>query len=277
MPGANPFQPQISKFLYWGFSKYVQRLVRKKFSAIRVVQNDGLNRLREVGSSRSVLVYINHIGWWDPMTAVFMTKQLWPDRSFYAPIDADALEKYRVLSRLGFFPIQRDAVSGARAFLQTMDDLLKNPSAAIWMTPEGRFADARQPAEFQKGLGQAVARFQKQSATINRDGPVVVCAAVEYPFWDESTPELLIEFGRPEILESDQPERSGEEWTMHFQQQLRDVQKSLAQKSIVRDASAFHTLSCGSAGEGGLYDWARRTKAALTGRSFEQRHSDDAD
>ena len=49
-----------------------------------------------------LIIYANHPSWWDPMIAQFLNRKLCPDRQFYAPIDAKALEHYRVLGKLGF-------------------------------------------------------------------------------------------------------------------------------------------------------------------------------
>ena len=48
-------------------------------------------------------IYSNHPGWWDPIVGMLLCQDYFKDRIFYAPIDADALQKYRVFQKLGYF------------------------------------------------------------------------------------------------------------------------------------------------------------------------------
>ncbi|RLT21459.1 MAG: hypothetical protein DWI29_01935, partial [Planctomycetota bacterium] len=86
-----------SKILNWGFRRYVRRFVRKNFNAVRVAGHEHLTGL----PARPIVCFINHPGWWDPMTGVLMTDLLFPGRIFAAPMDVEALRSYPILERLG--------------------------------------------------------------------------------------------------------------------------------------------------------------------------------
>lgn len=246
-----------SRILNWGFRRYVRRFVRKNFNAVRVA---GLEQVEKLPAA-PVVCFINHPGWWDPMTGVLMTDLLFPGRQFAAPMDADALKNYPILERLGFFAVERDTASGAKDFLRTSRELLKNPQAILWLTPAGKFHDIRQPASFMNGLSHLVdTAFHG----------IALPMAIEYTFWNERSPELLVGFGHPVdcgALPADRDAR-----TRVFETALATTQSSLAELAIARDPSAFTTLAMGRAGIGGLYDLWRRTMAALRGQKFQDRH-----
>lgn len=246
-----------SKILNWGFRRYVRRFVRKNFNAVRV---SGLEHLAELPTA-PIVCFINHPGWWDPMTGVLMTDLLFADRHFAAPMDAKALKSYPILERLGFFAVERDTASGAKDFLRTSRELLKNPQTILWLTPAGRFHDIREPAPFMNGL----------SHLVDSEFPgIALPMAIEYTFWNERFPELLVRFGDPvscAALPADRDVR-----TCVLQTALATTQSSLAELAIARNPANFATLTMGRAGIGGLYDLWRRMIASLRGQQFQDRH-----
>jgi len=249
----------LSRILNWGFRGYVRRFVRKHFNAVRV---SGQEQLREL-PDLPVVCFINHPGWWDPMVGVLMTDLLFPGRRFAAPMDADALRKYPILERLGFFPVARDSAGGAKEFLRVSRQLMRDPLTILWLTPAGTFYDVRQPVHFKNGLSHIV-----DSAFPG----TVLPMAIEYTFWNERTPELLVRFGHPvdcSALPSDREAR-----TRVLENALASTQKALADRAIARDPAGFTILAMGRAGVGGLYDLGRRLLAGLRGQRFHGRHDE---
>lgn len=252
-----PNESQFSRVLNWGFRRYVRRFVRKNFNAVRIA---GRHHVDNVPAG-PVICFLNHPGWWDPMTGVLMTDLLFADRKFNAPVDADALVQYPILNRLGFFPLDRDSKSSLKTFLREAKIRLAYDASTLWITPAGRFSDVRESASFQQGLGHLLHGGFSGTA---------IPMAVEYTFWNERYPEMLIEFGEP-ILENVLPNEKSEV-TEFLEKRLFETQHSLAEKAIARNPAAFETLSVGNAGIGGVYGWFQRTTAIFTGRKHRQRH-----
>lgn len=246
-----------SKILNWGFRRYVRRFVRKNFNAVRI---GGLEHLTQL-ADKPIVCFANHPGWWDPMTAVLMTDLIFHGRQFAAPMDNLALQRYPILERLGFFGVQRDTASGAREFLKTSRQLFENPQTILWLTPAGKFHDVRISVSFMKGISHLIdSQF---------DGTALPMA-VEYTFWNERCPELLVQFGPPITAALLPAER--EVRTNALERALATAQAVLAERSIARDPSAFTRLAIGRAGVGGLYDLWRRIAANLRGQKFQDRH-----
>jgi 1-acyl-sn-glycerol-3-phosphate acyltransferase len=231
--------------------------VRKNFNAVRVTGQEQLAKL----PAAPIVCFINHPGWWDPMTGVLMTDLLFPRCQFAAPMDAEALRSYPILERLGFFAVERETASGAKGFLRTSRELLKNPLTILWLTPAGKFHDIRKPAPFMNGLSHLVDSDFHGTA---------LPMAIEYTFWNERSPELLVRLGDPIDCASLPADRDAR--TLVFETALATTQTSLAELAIARDPASFTTLAMGRAGIGGLYDLWRRMIAGLRGQQFQDRH-----
>lgn len=258
-PRGSTALPQSLWPLVSGFQWYIRGYLRRHFNAVRVARDTW----SDVPLDHAFVAYANHPGWWDPLIAFTLNRHFLHGRTLYAPMDAAKLRKYAVLRRLGVFGVDLKTLQGARQFLSTSQALLRCPKSALWLTPGGSFADVRVKTEFQPGLAHLAASVPNVW---------LVPVALEYTFWDERTPEALVEFGQPLRSVTGQPDKAA--FQTELEARLADAQASLAQKSIVRDPDAFDVLLRGSAGVGGIYDLARRAKSLLTGRRLNTRHNE---
>lgn len=250
-----------SRVLNRGFRRYVRRFVKSSFNAVRVA---GAEHARGL-TTGSVVIYVNHPGWWDPMAAVLFTDLLLHGRKFAAPMDAAALTRYPILERLGFFGVERESAAGAREFLRQSRRVLEHGQTALWITPAGRFHDVREVVPFQSGLSHLVDRSFVGS---------VLPMALEYVFWNERRPELLARFG-PAIDCRGLPEERAER-TAFLEQRLAEQQTELTRQALERSGAAFERLLAGASGIGGVYDAWRRLTCWLRGGNFDARHETSA-
>ena len=191
---------------------------------------------------------------------VMLSMLRFPDRDSYGPMEASALEQYRFMRRIGIFGIETDKASGAAAFLKISGGLLEDPRTMLWITAEGTFTDARtRPIRLRPGLAHLARRVS---------GAVIVPLALEYPFWDERTPEALCRFGTP--MESGGG--TVEDWNGRLEAALTDAMDLLAADASSREASRFEPLVSGDVGIGGVYDLWRRAKALVRGERFQPQH-----
>jgi len=98
-----------------------------------------------------------------------------------------------------------------------------------------------------------------------------VPAAVEYTFWEERQPELLMWFGDPLSIDA-MLGKSKQEWSAALSQRLRQAQQALASASIARDESQFEILLGGSSGSFFIYDWWRKSISCLRGKKVSVAH-----
>lgn len=255
-------QPAAGWFLS-GFQQFLWRYLRRHFHTIAILHESraALSSL----SGRPLIVYANHPSWWDPLIAHFLNEALMSPRHFFAPIDAEALQKYKVFEKLGFFGVQMASQSGAANFLRQCSSILRRDDSALWITPEGRFADVRDDsAPLMPGLAHLCWK--------NRNA-VAVPLALEYTFWDERLPVCLVNLGQP-IDTAQRTDWSKATWSDALRQHLRDAQSELANASIARSSAPFDQLLKGRRGTGWFYDTCRKLKSKLSGTDFDASHGE---
>jgi 1-acyl-sn-glycerol-3-phosphate acyltransferase len=254
--------PRISPWLLRWFRWYSRRYLSRHFHAVRLARAGR----PEDPAETPLVVFLNHAAWWDPLVGLCLAEAVFPNRAAYAPIEAKALGRYRFMERVGLFGIDPGTRQGAVRFLRVAQAVLAMPNAALWITPEGRFADPRQrPVRLEPGLAHLARRMQRG---------VLLPLALEYPFWEERFPEALARFGDPVRAE----EHRGlhlDGWNVLLAAHLEAAQDALAGESIGREANQFDVVIRGSAGVGGVYDLWRRMKARLRGQRFRPEHGED--
>lgn len=252
--------PPPSRSFLWCFHRFLDRYLPRNFHTLALLGGCP----GDAAPDEPLIVALNHPSWWDPMLGLFVARHCFAERTFYAPIDAEALANYGMFRKLGFYGVRLDSLSGARQFLTDSRSLLARPGGSIWITPQGRFVDPRERTTLQPGLGHLCATLER--------GTVLPLAA-EYPFWEERLPEALACFGEP-IRIAEHSTLDKHEWTDLLSERLTAAQDRLAAASIAREADAFTPLLRGRADVGGFYDWGRRLKSWATLRRFEAAHSD---
>jgi len=269
--------PQRVPWLVRGFLWYVRRLVRRSTHAVRVL--DG-HAPPAIETDTPVIVCMNHPSWWDPMVASVLADTHLRRRRHYAPIDAAMLEQYGVFKRLGFYGVERGTRRGAAAFLRQTETILDSHTpggpVAVWVTAQGDFTDVRaRPVKLAAGLAHVVARAAKAGRPA-----VVLPLAVEYAWWEQRTPEVLVAYGeRLSVAAGSGPGLTSgalaggvAALNEELERRLTAAMDALAAAAIGRDPTRFAVVLGGKAGVGGAYDGARRLKAWVTGRRFDPRH-----
>lgn len=249
--------PRISPRRLAAFGWYARRLVARRFTAVRVMKDAMPSPI-----TRPTVFYANHASWWDPLVMLLVARWAYPNVAFYAPIDAAALTRYPSLAQLGFFGVEPDSPDGARRLLAVGRSILRQPNCALALTPQGRFTDVRErPVSLKGGL----ARLLKHAPAARAQA-----VAIEYPFWDEARPEVLVRFGREAVQGGG---RASDATTRDLAAQLERELDCLAACACRRERSDFITLLDGRGGIGFAQDLPSRLRAWLRGSRFEPEHA----
>lgn len=219
--------PRISSWLISLFAVYNHHYLGRHFHSLRILK-DGLPK-----HDRPTVIFLNHASWWDPLVCMFLARTFFPGRCSFAPIDAQMLGRYRLFKRLGFFGIKPGSAGGALAFIRSVHCILSSPTNMLWLTPQGRFADARErPPRLRSGLGAIASRLT--AATF-------LPLAIECTFWTEPKCEILVSFGEPIVTRS-VAARAPNEWTTVLARALEKAQDDLARAAERREAHDWIVL-----------------------------------
>jgi 1-acyl-sn-glycerol-3-phosphate acyltransferase len=240
------------------FSFYLQWYLRRHFHSVRVA-----NAGRIPPHAHPLILFANHASWWDPLTAMLLGQAILPEREHYAPMDETALTHYGVLRPMGFFPVDNASARGAAQLLRAGYQVLSRPNSVLWITPESQFQDVRtRPIVFRPGLGALMSRSGRLTC---------VPVAIEYVYWEERLPEVLINVGEPLEI-ADGGMEDARTWTNLLSYAMAATLDELAMLVMERDPANFETILTGSGGIGGVYGLWKRLTCALTGRSYHNEH-----
>lgn len=235
-----------SPALLAAFRCYLRCFAWMRFSAVRVSRGG----LPAPFSGRPLVIYSNHPSWWDPAIFMIAGPKFFPGRLEFGPMAAAELRKWGFFRRLGVFGLEPGR-RGAAQFLRVARQGLADPRAALWITAEGAFTDARKrPLHLQPG----VAHLARDVRDV-----VLLPLALDYVFWNESRPEVLLRFGEPI---AGAPGIPVAEWRGRLTGALTEAMDGLAQDSAARDPLRFMTLIPGATQTGLLFQKTRRAAAA---------------
>lgn len=254
--------PPVSPRLLKLFTSYTRRYVAWHFHTVRLSRRGKPGLLSE----GPLVIFLNHPSWWDPLICLLLALHYFPERRHYAPIEAKALARYCFFERIGFFGVE-SGTRGGVTFLRTGWEILQQSQAVLWITPEGRFTDPRvRPVHLQPGIGHLAQHLT---------GVAFLPLALEYLFWEERFPEVLIRFGEVVMVNTGRGIRSAAEWTHLLTKSLEATQDALAIEAQRRDKNDFDILLRGRAGAGGIYDLWRSLRAWSSGEQFRRGHGEE--
>lgn len=252
-------EPRISRPLLRLFAAYSRWYLRRHFHSLRVSL-----AVPPPATDTPTVIYSNHAAWWDPLAGLMLSREFFPGRNIFAPMDAAALERYGFFKKLGAFGVEQGTRRGAIQFLRAAGTILQKPENILWLTPQSRFADVRErPAQFKSGIGHLPGCADRIS---------FVPMAMEYTFWEERLPEILVRFGEPREIRADEDQFDAAIWTDFFASQLTETQNALASEARARKPERFACLLRGGVGIGGVYDGWRALKAKWRGHEFKPEH-----
>lgn len=238
--------------------RYVARALRRQFDRVRL-WGDAAHL--SIPHGRPLVFAMSHASWWDVLVGYHLARAVVGVES-YGPMDEAQLRRYRILTRIGVYSVDRFSTAGLRAFLRYTAELLSGPRA-VWITPQGEIGSAwRRPVRFQHGIGHLVARVP---------GATVIPVAIVYEFLEEPRPEVLVKFGPArEFAPGDDPHAIARTLERDLERELDALQAAL----VDRDLARFSVLLEGRTSVSAVYDRVRRLRAWLGGAPDPRRHGD---
>lgn len=241
------------------FDLYVRRYLGRRFDRVRL---SGTPTQADLPPGVPVLCVMSHASWWDVLIGYYLARQV-VRRESYAPMDEPQLRRYRILTRLGVYSVDRSSAAGLRTFLRYTTELLAG-ERAIWITPQGEIvSNWKRPIRFQAGVGHLV-RAAGQIAAIS--------VAVHYEFLEEARPEIFIRFGVARRFASGR--ESPAEITQRLERDLEESLDRVLSDVTERTLDGYTVLLEGATSTSLVYDTVRSLRAWVTGRPDPARHGD---
>ena len=214
--------------------------------------------------SGPLAIIANHPSWWDGEVFIWLSAAILGRRCF-SPMDAAMLARYPFFGRIGAFGVETGTLAGAATFLAVSERVLAEPDGILLVNAEARFNDVRtRPLAVLPGIAHLAKRL-----------PAItfVPLAIEYVFWDERRPNLLLRFGRP-VAARDYAEGGTADVIAGLNEALATTMDELSAAAATRDPRRFQTVLAGRVGINPFYDLWRRARAAARGQRFSPAHSD---
>jgi hypothetical protein len=216
---------------------YLRWYLRRHFHALRVA-----NAGRIPPQAQPLILFANHASWWDPLTAMLLGQEILPRRSTmrrWIRDGAGALQHFRPM---GFFPVDNKSARGAAQLLRAGDQVFAAGLGALDYAGEPVSGCAQRPIVFRPGMGALISRTGRLTC---------VPVAIEYVFWNERLPEILVNVGEPLEI-ADGGMEDARTWTNLLSYAMAATLDELAMLAMERDPAAFETVLYGSGGIGGF-------------------------
>lgn len=251
------YSPTVTKY----FAVWVRRMFKKSFHAVRLAPQhaDTLHTLQH--EPAPVMVLLSHTSWWDPLVSLVLHDHTNNSRVGMAPMDATQLVKFGFFKKLGIFGVRPDDPDSLHAmgeYVRTRFE--REPGSTLWITPQGRFVDPRDPIELRPGAAAIAARTP---------GVRVLTLAIEYTFWTDQKPEVFLRF-EPCVT----PARSDSTpaWHRECLRAMAANNAALAELVRSRDPARFipawdTNRGVGDSGSGPATNWFYDLWIRLRGRS----------
>jgi 1-acyl-sn-glycerol-3-phosphate acyltransferase len=251
-----------SAFVFAFFAFIFEKSLKRDFNAVRLAKD----KPGPKPDTPRLVIYSNHPSWWDAVVYVFLVRRLFASRPVFSPMEASQLAHYPFMARMGAFGVARGQAQGAIDFLATARAVLAKPEPILIVACQGRFADVREhPLRIEPGIAHLAGLA---------DGLTFVPLAIEYVFWSERRPELLLRFGEAipgDSLKALPPARRN----IVLEEGLESTMAALASAALARDPAGFDLLLSGASGVNPIYDLWRRIKSFVSRQTYRPGHEEN--
>jgi 1-acyl-sn-glycerol-3-phosphate acyltransferase len=267
MGKSNHLIPEIQRTRLRLFTLFTRWYVKRSFHSIRVFRPPA-PEVRLPDSAGNIVLYSNHPSWWDPLIGLVMVDKFFDQYRWYAPIASTMLNQYAFFRHLGFYGVHPQDVGSVRRFLQTTQAILSQKGSLIWVTPQGRFTDPRcRHIPLESGLSRMSSPHSQTT---------FIPVALEYPFWEERLPEVLVHFGSPIREPHPQSPQEFHILQQKLQSALTCVQDELATFAISRNHDGCSHVEKREPGFFIIYDLWRTMLGWLKGQPPVRSHHSES-
>lgn len=188
------FKPaKTSRFWLWVASMFFFNMLQNRFYAFRY---RGEENYFEAEKDVPTILFAPHCNWWDGIVLYNTTHRI-----FHKEIRlmVEELNRFPLLRRGGAYSVNKKSPQSAMKALQYSVDVVGDLRNMLCIFPQGIIRPPHfRPIEFQTGLAYIAENAVKRYGKVN-----LIPMAVDYTFFRDNRPEVIVEFGKRIELRKD--------------------------------------------------------------------------
>ena len=205
------FKPaKTSKFWLWVASMFFFNMLQNRFFAFRY---RGEENYFEAGKDVPTILFAPHCNWWDGIVLYNTTHRI-----FHKEIRlmVEELNRFPLLRRGGAYSVNKKSPQSAMKALKYSVDVVGDLRNILCIFPQGIIRPPHyRPIEFQTGLAYIAENAVKKYGKVN-----LIPMAVDYTFFRDNRPEVIVEFGkRIELRKGNELDKMSRKDLTHYLEQ----------------------------------------------------------
>lgn len=229
------FKPaKTSKFWLWVASMFFFNMLQNRFYAFRY---RGEENYFEAEKDVPTILFAPHCNWWDGIVLYNTTHRI-----FHKEIRlmVEELNRFPLLRRGGAYSVNKKSPQSAMKALQYSVDVVGDLRNMLCIFPQGIIRPPHfRPIEFQTGLAYIAENAVKKYGKVN-----LIPMAVDYAFFRDNRPEVIVEFGKRIELRKDNEldKMTRRELTHYLEQALTETCDNQFKEMSQGDVSKYNIL-----------------------------------
>lgn len=181
------FKPaKTSRFWLWVASMFFFNMLQNRFYAFRY---KGEENYFDGDKNVPTILFAPHCNWWDGIVLYNITHRIFRKE---IRLMVEELNRFPLLRRGGAYSVNKKSPQSAMKALQYSVDLLGDLRNILCIFPQGIIRPPRfRPIEFQTGLAYIAQNAVKKYGRVN-----LVPCAIDYCFFRDNRPEVIVDFGK---------------------------------------------------------------------------------
>lgn len=229
------FKPaKTSRFWLWVASMFFFNMLQNRFYAFRY---RGEENYFEAEKDVPTILFAPHCNWWDGIVLYNTTHRI-----FHKEIRlmVEELNRFPLLRRGGAYSVNKKSAQSAMKALQYSVDVVGDLRNMLCIFPQGIIRPPHfRPIEFQTGLAYIAENAVKRYGKVN-----LIPMAVDYAFFRDNRPEVIVEFGkRIELRQGNEFDKmSRKELTHYLERALTETCNNQFKEMSQGDITKYNIL-----------------------------------
>ncbi len=192
------FKPaKTTPFWLWVANQFFYGMLENRFFALRYKGDENFLEREE---EYPTIAFAPHTNWWDGIVGYNIVRRIFGKE---IRLMVEELNRFPILRRGGAFPVNKKSPQASMKALKYSIDEIENLGNVLYIFPQGIIKPPNfRPIEFQTGLAYIAEKAAKKYGKVN-----LVPIGVNYVFLRADKPEVMVEIGKPIVLDNPKIDR----------------------------------------------------------------------